>query len=149
MTSNDVDTTSSASSQHYIETGEYLKKGEALSLPVLPTVTEEETRTLFVHDKAGEVITAMFLQCEKIKATYGPYDEYVKAITSLHWCLDKLMTRTGFGRKAWVTKEHDDIGLSLFVQEEHGFVFGIVWSRDRSQDGTDREGIAGDWSCHS
>lgn len=107
--------------------------------------TDDSTKAVYVHDAAGETINAMLQHVEKIRQTYGPYDEYIKANTSLHHALGSLF-RLGFARECHVCRDGD---LSLVVQEGESFVFGIVFFRDRAYDGTDREGLAGEWSLHS
>ena len=110
--------------------------------------TREDVRTLYIHEQAGLTITRMLERCELIKNTWGTGEEFTKAVTSLHHCLAALL-RTGFSNEAYITKENDDIGLSLYVQEGEAFVFGIVWFRNRSYDNTPLSGISGEWSTHS
>ena len=112
--------------------------------------TQEDVRTLYIHQLAADAIKSMFGQCQKIKVAFGVGEEYGKAVLSLHHCLAALLGR-GFSTEAYVTKENEfnGAGLSLFVQEGDAFVFGIVWFRDRSYDDTPKAGIAGEWSTHS
>lgn len=114
------------------------------TINVQELTSREDTRSIVVHDLAAETIKNMFAQCEKIKDTFGVGEEYAKAVTSLHHVLGALL-RKGWGNAAYVTKEDD---LSLYVQED-GFVFGVIFFRDRKYDGTDKERIAGEWSTHS
>lgn len=107
--------------------------------------TRDDVKAIYVHDRAMETIQAMIAHTEKIKVTFGLGKEYTTAALSLHHALFSLF-RLGFARECLVTKDGD---LSLYVQEGTAFVYGIVWFRDRAYDGTDKEGIAGDWSLHS
>ncbi len=105
---------------------------------------QEDVKALYLHDKAGETIRAMFEHVEQIHTLCGER-EYRKAVSSLHHCLANMLRRS-WSNEAMVTK---DGNLGLLVQEGDRFVFGIVWFRDRSKDGTALEGVPGEWSCHS
>ena len=115
----------------------------------LQLVEQEDVKALFVHEKAIEAIGRMHDQVALIGRTFGENSqEYRDAAVSLMHCLWSLF-RFGWGDQSYVTKERGDDGLSLFVQAGPSFVYGIIWFRNRRDDGTSLAGIAGTWSTHS
>lgn len=120
---------------------------EPITLDVEYLLNAEDWKTFYIHDKAMAEIGAMFTRVAQVKERFGAgSEEYQKMVDSLHACLSKVFTRTGFSRHMAITA---DGPLSLYCNENNAFVFGMVFFRDRAYDDTPDKPQPGDWSLHS